>query len=467
LWTANPDSDRVARIHASTLEVELFEGGHGPTFLSALPQGATAGGALVINEHSDDVSIFLTAEGGAIALEERLDVQEGASAWAVGRKGRYAIAWSQASDSSLPDIDGHQDLTLFEFDGTSVQSWMLAVGYRPSEVFIDRDEKRAFVVSVPGISVIDLQRHEVIRELFLPAPTLGVRDVEFSPDGSLAISRSEGSAEVLLIDTESSRIQTLEFPGNVSDLDMSDDGTLAIAVVRDMSLGEPDGSAGAAGEGGTMPTTTESLIALMDPKTMLDQPEFTSLYSAETVGSVVIAADASQAVLYTNASDSTLLSILDASTHTLRVVDVKAPLRAALLAEDGSFAVALMAPPPGSTKAGAFAIVPVAQDRPPRIEGTTTAPEFVSLSGEAGRALITTAVDSAGRAQAFLAEFPSLLVDRVALPSRPLATGLVLDADRGFVAQEHPEGRVTFVHLDGGQDETVTGFELAAKVVDQ
>src|SRR6187402_1894007 len=134
LWTANPESDRVARIHAESLEVELFESGHGPTFLAALPKGATRGGTLIINELSHDASVFLLDKSDAVAQAERFDVQLGASAWAVSRRGKYASAWSKFGESSLPGIDGHQDLTLFHFDGESVDTKLLAVGYRPSEV---------------------------------------------------------------------------------------------------------------------------------------------------------------------------------------------------------------------------------------------------------------------------------------------------------------------------------------------
>ena len=37
---------------------------------------------------------------------------------------------------------------------------------------------------------------------------------------------------------------------------------------------------------------------------------------------------------------------------------------------------------------------------------------------------------------------------------------------RAFVAQAHPEGRITFVDLDSGAHRTLTGFELGAKVVE-
>ena len=39
-------------------------------------------------------------------------------------------------------------------------------------------------------------------------------------------------------------------------------------------------------------------------------------------------------------------------------------------------------------------------------------------------------------------------------------------AGAGYVAQKHPEGRITFVTLDSGDARTLTGFELGARVVD-
>jgi hypothetical protein len=52
----------------------------------------------------------------------------------------------------------------------------------------------------------------------------------------------------------------------------------------------------------------------------------------------------------------------------------------------------------------------------------------------------------------------------IPLASPPLAAGMVPSANRAFVAQAHPEGRITFVNLDDGSEHTLTGFELGAKV---
>jgi hypothetical protein len=39
------------------------------------------------------------------------------------------------------------------------------------------------------------------------------------------------------------------------------------------------------------------------------------------------------------------------------------------------------------------------------------------------------------------------------------------DVGVGFVAQQHPEGRITFIDLVSGEPRTITGFELGSKVV--
>ncbi|MBW2457492.1 MAG: hypothetical protein JRI68_23495 [Deltaproteobacteria bacterium] len=65
-----------------------------------------------------------------------------------------------------------------------------------------------------------------------------------------------------------------------------------------------------------------------------------------------------------------------------------------------------------------------------------------------------------------VAEMPSLKVDVFPLASRPLSAGIVVGANRGFVAQEHADGRITFVDFDDGEVRTLTGFELATQVVD-
>ncbi len=465
LWSANPDTNQVARIHAERLEIEVMDGGHAPTFLAALPEGKTGGGALILNALSHDASIFLTDKDAQVLPQQQFPVQDGASAWAVGSKGSYAIAWSRADESLLNRADGYQDITVFDFNGKEIQTSSLSVGFRPSSVVINDAETRAFVVSGPGISIIDLESGGAIeREIFLPEERDDqARDVSFTLDGRLALVRISGSSEILLIDTETDARATVKLPGPVTDLDLSADGSIAVAVVRggQTSLG---GLGGAGGQGNA--GADDSVVAILPIDTIFDEPTlFDMVLTSEKVGSAVVAGNASQILLFTNASASSRLSILSAASQELRVVDLKAPIRAAFLAEDGSFGVTLMSPPAGSSKQGAFALVPVEDELSPHIQGTSTVPEFVTISHQAGRALITTEEAPTRRASTYFARLPGLQIDAIELPSRPLASGLVPEADKGFVAQQHPEGRVTFIDMESGREKTVTGFELSGKVV--
>jgi hypothetical protein len=57
------------------------------------------------------------------------------------------------------------------------------------------------------------------------------------------------------------------------------------------------------------------------------------------------------------------------------------------------------------------------------------------------------------------------VVNDIALGSPPQSVGAVPDTQRVFVGQEHPEGRITFVDWNTGALQSVTGFELNARVV--
>jgi hypothetical protein len=225
---------------------------------------------------------------------------------------------------------------------------------------------------------------------------------------------------------------------------------------------------GAASSGGSegAESIEESHIILLPTATIFEAPtSYTVVSTEQVVGSAVVARDASYVLLFTNATDSPYVSILETAEQRIRVVDLKAPVLAAFLSDDAANSVVLMKAPTGSTKLGAFALLPVTRDLPARIEGTDMAPEFVSLSSEAERALITTGSTSSRRARAYFARFPSLQLDEVELPSKPLASGIVPEAGQAFVAQRHSEGRVTFIDLETGDDQTVTGFELSSRVV--
>jgi hypothetical protein len=109
--------------------------------------------------------------------------------------------------------------------------------------------------------------------------------------------------------------------------------------------------------------------------------------------------------------------------------------------------------------------VPVASALPARVQ-TTDAPVFAvaESAGPSARAIVTVS-DGVANFAAYVVRMPELVVDTIKLPSRPLAgaTGLVPEAGVAYIAQAHPQGRITFINLETGVPRTITGFELSAR----
>ncbi|MBK7585119.1 MAG: hypothetical protein IPI67_33635 [Myxococcales bacterium] len=519
VWAANPESGRVALINATTLEVVTVEAGNGPTHLAALtdPNQPDAARAIVLNVKSHDATVLVADAQGKVTTSTA-EVHEDANAWAVSSKGRYAIAWTDAVQ--IPNADptqGFQDVTVLDLAGKEPKSTRLSVGYRPTRVFIAANEKRAFVITEPGISVIELDEGlgpYVSKDLPVtdnPLDNPASRDVSVTPDGAYALVRRDGSSEVSIVALADGKRVSVLLSGPVTDLDLTDDGKRAIAIVRepggaavgDAGTGDAgadatdddaasdaaadDGSdtglaeAGvddAASDAGTIPDAPppppkNSDVALLPIPGIFTKPaEFDQVtITGESVGSVVVSASGGVALLYTNATPNDHLTLLTTAAGSgylkHRTVALKAPVKAVFSATDGSHAIALLSPTAGSSKAGAFSVIPVSAELPPKIQGTDAPPVGVAmLSATTSRALVTVRDDTKKIFFTYLVRMPELQVDPFKLASPPLATGIVKSANAGYIAQEHPEGRITFVTLADGKARTLTGFELGAKVVD-
>jgi len=501
---------------------QTAEAGFGPTYLAALPTPGQpeASRAIVINVLSHDATLLTSTPNGAID-SVTVDVHIDANAWAISASGHFAIAWSNAELVNHPDpTDGFQDVTVIDLSATPPVATRLSVGYRPARFFVSSDEKRAFAVTEPGVSVIELDAPggpSVSRDVAVsedPLDNPASRDVSITPDGAYALVRRDGSREVGIVSIATGQIASIELGGPVTDLDLSEDGARAIAVVREPASAldggatndagpldagvatdaapasdSPASGEGAAPNDGALPGDSASEVSLAaeagpPPRTnsevsvlpipgVLTNPDAVETVSiqGETAGSVSWSPDAKVALLYTNATPNDHLTILNtapgASFLRYRTVALKAPVLAVFPAPDAEHAIALLTPAAGSSKLGAFSIVPLTNELPPKIEGTDAAPMSVAFAPPPSRRALITVRDDAKRVfAAYLAKMPQLQVDRFNLRSPPLAAGVVPAANAGYVAQKHPEGRITFIDLAAGSARTLTGFELGSKVID-
>jgi hypothetical protein len=480
VWAANPDSGRVAVIDATTFEIRSGQAGNRPTYVVGLDVPGGARRALVINAGADDASLLeLSNDGLQIS---RVPLHQGADSWSVSPDRRFAIAWTDRERAEqLDPTDGFQDITVLELgEQGSLSATRLTVGYRPSSFSFDAQSRRAFGITEDGISIVELTPGAVRLSQLVPLPSArGVQpDVSITADGARALARIEGSSILYDIDLSSGQTRPIDLGADITDLDLSADGTRAVAVIRARTIEAAPPDAGAAPPGDAGPdagapdepdaVSVSEAVFFAVPGGLVDAAERRSLSIPNGgVGSVSLSPDGTRAVLFSNALGSGQVTLV-APDLSYRSVDLIAPVRAVFVSADGSHAIALQDPPPGSLKKGAFSVLALDAVRAPKLVAADARAEFVALDpASSERAIVTVSDPDTQTFGAYFVRMPSLQVDFSSLSSRPLSSGTVPAAQKGFVAQEHPEGRITFIDLADGQSREITGFELSAKVVNE
>jgi hypothetical protein len=446
VWVPNPTSGRVAYVDAQTLDVRVVEAGNAPTWLAAVP--GTGDATVVLNVKSSDATL-LRADGGKVEAHT-FKTAPYANQWALANHGKWAIAWTDARQIAYADkTQGFQDLTVIDLEAKLAPT-VLTVGYRPVAVGFTSDDARAFAITQDGVAIVDLSgaSPQVIRSVPIsddPLEDPGTRDVSITPDGSYALVRRDGSATITIVALDTGKRVSVVLSGPCTDLDLADSGKKAVAVVRDKA----------------------EVAILQLPGVFTDPTKLTTAtLTGETVGSVSIAGTGRTALLYTNAVATQRFSILSLDDASYRTVKLYAPVLAVFPTMNAEYAVVLHDQPASSIKKGAFSVVPVGTSLPARVEGTDAKLTAVALSPQSDRAVLTERDDARKIYGAWIARMPTLATQRYALASPPIAAGMVAGARRAWIAQEHPEGRITFIDLDGGTARTLTGFELSARVVD-
>lgn len=465
MWSANPESGRVAVVDAATLRVQTLDAGSGPTYLAAVPTAAEDdSAAIVLNVQSENATL-LRLRGGEALDPLTFPTHRSANAWAIAPSGKWAVAWSDESALDKPDpMQSLQDLTLILVAPTTGEPRALrrVAGYRPKSVAFDALEENLIVVSEHGLTVIDLTNEAKPEERDLVDVTTDVtsdptaRDVSVTADGETALVRTEGSGVIDFVTVDTGAIDSVTLGSAVTDLDLAADGTFAVAVMR--AIGQA--------------AILEVPAAATDPAAI----EVVDLGGA--YGSVSLAADGSVGVFYTNGVPTPSVVTLSLAPETYlatRFEDVRAPVRAVFLAPDAAHAVALLDPPAESEKPGAFSVVTTIGRRAPLTQGSDAPAMAVALgAAEANHALVTVRDDTAGVYGVHVVALDTLQEDYLPLASPPLATGIIPSLHKGYVAQQHAAGRITFIDLPASLTDgtaatptarTLTGFELAARVI--
>lgn len=540
VFSVNASSGRVAIIDTETLEVRLTQAGFTPISVVALPSDQQRDRALVLNAGSHDAS-YLEVDAEWNITTQTIATHVGANSITVSDDGAWAVIWTDYRKVTTTDpTDGFQDITMLRL--STGEATRLTVGFRPVVMAVSSDRDTAFVSAEPGIDVIDLSgtRPQVSHSIPFVGTSIAAvsQDVLFTHEARYALIRYQDQPRLSVLDLQSEQWTSVSLSGVVTDLDLSDDGSTAVAVIRtpmavavsdagdpnqpleagpspDPELDAAPGDDAAAplapladagdaaaldaanpvtpdpeGDSGSVAIPdmdaavpvveppapgnlgSEVLVFRLSQQANFNDPQVIHV-TGELFGSVSVSTDGNTLALYTTAVESDRITLLNLEEASVRTVSVKSPVLAVMITEDAQHAVSFQAPAAAagqaSVKKGAFSLIPLQVERAPKIVASDAPPMSLGLMGgsDSYAGLITTSDPATATFVSYWVGFPELTADPIRLASEPLATGVVEQSGLGFVAQRHPEGRLTLVDLQNGAPRTLTGFELAAKVVDR
>lgn len=481
VYVANPRRDNVAVIDSRSLAITSVEAGDGPTYLVTVPErdGTPVDEAVVINVNASTATILRTAATG-VSTTAQLPVVGGANAIAVAPNGHYAVVYLDTSQPNQGVPAGSfQEVAVLRLDPGMERSLTLSVGFRPVDVVFSEDGQTGFVVTEDGVSILHFAA--------LTAPTLvptvsfydgsvvgpvdggtgdagatvprdaQALDVSVTRDGRYAIARFAAGSAMRVVDLTTRAVQTIDLGTEITDLDVSPDGSFALAALR--------------GESRVLQIPIPAGFNDVTARRSIELP-------GEVVGSVEMSPDGARALVYSTAAATERVTLLDlAGGAAPSVLRLRKTVRAVAFAPGGDSALIVHGRAEGDpAQAGidletqidrsyGYTLLNV-PERFPRLQLTTADVGPFALVPGGTHAFVLLRDDARGVALAQRINLASLTIQDIALGSPPLSVGAVPATQRAFIGQDHPEGRITFVDWNTGAQQSITGFELNSRIVE-
>jgi hypothetical protein len=237
-------------------------------------------------------------------------------------------------------------------------------------------------------------------------------------------------------------------------VDLSPDGTYALAVLRDRN----------------------TIARIPIPGAFEDATEVVlKEVRGELIGSVSVTPDGKRALLYTTVVPTNeRLTILDLEGDgEARPLQLRKSVASVIVSPDSKSAVVIHGKLPGSPdepgidvdlktdRQDGYTLVALddgyvkLQTTPVPLGPTTIVPDGSHLFA---------LIDMPGRFEVEGVDLRSFRIRTTALGSRPVSIGPVPASERVFVGQDHPDGRISFIDWNTGDVQSVTGFELNSRI---
>ena len=449
VFVANPDRNTVTRVNVATLAVDTVSVGANPEIVLTTGDYRQA---VVFNRGSDSVTLI-----DATTLDKRtVDIRENFNDMVLSPDGAYAVLWHNQArvgpDDPIPD--GIQSFNETSFVNLQTgEHFPMAVGFNPRAVWFTPDGSLAVVVADAYLATVDLTVSNPSPDLIELVPDVlsapRAEEVIVAPDGSFAWVRQFGATELLVVDLVSGEVTTRPAGDNPTDLDLSADGTEAIAVAR--------------GSGELYRYAADDPFA---------PPQVVPLPPNSPYGSLLINPSGNTGILYTNSSLTEQYGVWDIDQGEVRVRDLVKPVDGMAISPTGESLLIFHTYQDGAdteplfSKSWALTLVEMSSLR----ENPLLLPDEItayanSTDGRFGFFVM--------RFQPYLEvlDYNNLLHTEYELRSQPVFLGVLPDLvpDDGdgppaWVSQEHELGRISFYDPDDQSIETLTGFELNSEV---
>lgn len=451
VWVAAPQIDTLVRIHAETLALSAIEVGDEPTEVRAVPDGDTV---VVLNRGSDELAVVRSPDEVDFVL-----LPGHFNALTLSPDGGFAFCWFDLEQARRgEDAASLQDLAVVDLDTSAVHA--VTVGFRPRRIAFTADGATALVVTDDGISSF---RPAELRGSLL-ATTVPVapdvfsqadREVALTPDGAFAVSRGPGELGVTIVDLGEGTPRFVELGAEPTDLDLLPDGRTALVMLRDAAR-----------------------LALVPVETAVQDPETIRFveFPGQVLGSAALAGGF--ALLYTTLDEARAqVSLLDLDTEVI----VHRPLRKGVagveVAPTGRQAIIVHTkaegvPDPAEgedaflARSHAYTLLDV-RTTLTKLQTTPAQAQGIVFSAERDEAFLV--LRDTGVAEVQRIDLNGFSVESYTLGTPPEVVGVLPEVARAFVTQTHPEGRISFIHLeaeagDGGRLETVSGYTLNGRI---
>lgn len=449
--------DSVIRVDAESLEIRMIPVGGLPNRVAALPADDVA---VVINSGTGDLSVIRSTP--AADDVEFLPTLPAVNAMAVSPTGNAVVVYYRTENAEAGDPVGDFQtiqVLLFDPENGKTKVRQVSVGFHPTAIHFHEDGTHAYVVTDDGISIVKLSGlsdgtiAHTVSVTVDPLEKPEDREVFVTLDGSYAVVRDIHKADLRIVDMDDEEMSLVALNGLPTDLDLIPGMNRCLVIMREQDVASVvDFKRVASGE--------EDAVVEVD---------LTGSYA----GAAAVSAAGDRAVLYSTADEMKSVAVMDleAEGYPWVTYPVQKVVKGVAISGAGKNAVLLheaVAP----TEGGVGGIVEASEG-------------YTLLDLDTGyRKLVTTdhrwslflfvQTDEGADHQAYIllpdpggvthgvdvVDLNSFLVEAVSLYSEPNSLLFVPSSRKVAIAQEHTNGRITFIDVEDGAVETKTGFEL-------